>query len=73
MTIIKNIPIISKDCSIVVCNFYTNYIYSSIDGGNNWVKNTSTGTQKWHQLSISDDGTKMISSNDGYSYKGVLL
>jgi photosystem II stability/assembly factor-like uncharacterized protein len=48
------------------------YIWTSTDGGASWVKRTGAGRENWEDFSISDDGTKMVASDNG-SYGGLWV
>jgi len=54
------------------------YIYTSTDGGENWVQKTGAGARQWVSIASSSDGTKLVAavgdrrnSVSGYIYTSI--
>ncbi|MBN1799436.1 MAG: hypothetical protein JW822_12755 [Spirochaetales bacterium] len=44
------------------------YIYTSIDGGINWTKQTGAGGREWNEITSSSDGLKLAALSTGRDY-----
>lgn len=45
---------------VVACS--SGYLYTSTNGGYNWVQRTGAGSRNWNSVAISADGTKMVAA-----------
>lgn len=59
----------SADGTKIALGEYSDYIYTSADGGVTWTQRTSSGQRPWSSIASSADGQKLAAvTNGGYIY-----
>ncbi len=55
----------NPDGTVLAAAIYGSYIYTSVDGGENWDQQMGSGQHSWISIAMSEDGSDMVAADQG--------